>query len=80
MKYLIFSIAFLFIGCSSNIEVPKTVYIPVKCSITAPERPTSVARSDKDYVGLMQDVQNILVYTETLETKLRFCIEGEINE
>lgn len=80
MKYLIFSIVFLLVGCSSNIEVPKTVYIPVKCSITAPDRPTAVARSDKDYVGLMQDVQNILVYTETLETKLKFCIKGEINE
>lgn len=78
--FFIFCFVLIATGCSSTVEIPETVYVPTKCSITAPERPASVATGDTDYAGMIQDVQNILIYTETLENKLNFCIEGAINE
>lgn len=78
IKALFFSIIiFLLVGCSSTISIPEKVYIPIKCNVDIPTRPTQVSNNEKDYVGIVRDVQNILIYTETLESKLNFCVKGQ---
>lgn len=65
---LIFIAAFLLSAC-----VPKEriVHIPVKCDIEKPKRPTKVASE-------FQNIKNILIYTESLESALDFCVNGAI--
>ena len=57
-----------FIGCST-LNVPKEVYIPVKCKATIPARPT--------HTNYEEDIINILSYTEKLERIVKVCVEGE---
>lgn len=69
MKILLALIpAFLLSAC-----VPKEriVHIPVKCDIEKPKRPTKVASE-------FQNIKNILIYTESLESALDFCVNGTI--
>lgn len=69
MKILLALIAaFLLSAC-----VPKEriVHIPVKCDIEKPKRPTKVASE-------FQNIKNIFIYTESLESALDFCINGII--
>lgn len=77
--FFIFCSILIATGCS-DVTIPEKVYIPVKCNIKAPERPLPVATSDTDYKGMIEDVKNIYIYTETLESSLNFCIEGNKND
>lgn len=73
MKYLIILALLAFVGCAD----PEIQYVekmvPVKCEIEMPQEP--------QYSGdIMQDLPNILIYTEVLESDLQFCITGESNK
>lgn len=70
MKFLYIFIALMFIGCGEKvIEVPKEVYVPVKCKV---ERPTP----PYDTGDPVLNNTNILIYTEVLKTDLDFCVDG----
>ncbi|WP_104747752.1 hypothetical protein [Helicobacter cetorum] len=51
-------------------RVYKPVYIPTKCEIEMPTRP---ALSSTE---ISENMKALLVYTETLEKDLQFCIKG----
>lgn len=63
---IIISLIFLFTGCFRT----KYVYIPQKCEIEPPQKPTRTLNTP-------QDVLNILKYSEILEKDLNFCIYGK---
>lgn len=65
---LIFITAFLLSACMPKERI---VHIPIKCDIEKPKRPTKVASE-------FQNIKNILIYTESLESALDFCINGSI--
>lgn len=70
LKISIFIFLFiLFTGCSKNISTPNEVYIPVKCKITLPERPIQSS-------SYLEDILNILAYTEKLEKVIERCVEN----
>ena len=54
-------------GCSQKV-VYKEVKIPIKCDITMPEKP----KLTQD--NFLEDLSKVLIYTETLEKDLLFCI------
>lgn len=60
-----------FTGCSSVTPtiVTKEVFVPVKCEIRVPNRPTKVGSTSKN-------VSNILEYTEKLETIVQACVKN----
>lgn len=67
-------ILILFISCAPIVETKiEQVMVPVKCELTMPSRPIS-SRNDPAYL------KEILIYTETLEKDLMFCISGQINQ
>lgn len=51
-----------FISCSKS----EYIYIPVKCSITPPERPTKT----KDFI---KDFEAVIIYSLMLERALKIC-------
>lgn len=65
---LLVSITILSTGCTRVVKEP--VYIPQKCAIDMPIRPTP-------HTDTAINVRNVLIYTEQLERDLRFCIRGE---
>lgn len=65
---LIFIAAFLLSACAPKERI---IHIPVKCDIEKPKRPTKVASE-------FQNIKNILIYTESLESALDFCVNGVI--
>lgn len=69
MRILAVLIAFLFIGCTEVIEVPKEVYVPVKCKVKQPAPPT-------DTGDIVLNNSHILIYTEVLKSDLDFCVDG----
>lgn len=70
-------IAICSISCSSVIEVPKEVDIPVKCKIDKTPSPINKAQDENDYAGIKLNNDNILIYTEVLEKDIKFCREGD---
>lgn len=69
MKVVLLTLAtLLLVGCSTKEPV---AYMPVRCDIHMPNKPT---RTHDTFT----DIQNILVYTESLEQALLFCIYGEV--
>lgn len=69
-------IANLCIGCSSVVEVPKEVYIPIKCKIEKTIPPTNKAIDENDFEGIKANNEAILIYTEVIEEDIEFCREG----
>lgn len=51
-------------GCSA-----KVVYVPVKCGIIQRTKPVKTP-------NIVENIKNILIYTELLEKDLDFCING----
>ncbi|AFI03323.1 hypothetical protein [Helicobacter cetorum] len=58
------------LALSGCYRVYKPVYIPTKCEIEMPKRP-ELAHTEID-----KNLEALLVYTETLEKDLEFCIKG----
>lgn len=72
---IFFFIALILFGCSAKEQVVykqniKEIYIPVKCEIKAPVKPTSTNDVIKDNI-------NIITYTMELEQALKACIREE---
>ena len=71
MKYLlsifIIIIHIVMIGCSQKV-VYKEVKVPITCDIDMPEKP----KLTQD--NFLEDLSKVLIYTETLEKDLLFCI------
>lgn len=72
-------IASLNIGCSGVIGSYKEVYMPVKCKIDKTIPPTNKAINEKDYKGIKDNNDAILIYTEVIEEDINFCINGKTN-
>lgn len=70
-------IAICSISCSNVIEVPKEVYIPVKCKIDKTHSPINKAQDENDYEGIRLNNDAILIYTEIIEKDIEFCREGD---
>lgn len=69
----------LFTGCSTaEIKVPEKQYIPVKCQINKPNKPSNYAKDKSDYEGILLNAKSMAIYTELLEKDLNFCVEGVI--
>lgn len=60
----------LLVGCAQ--KHLNAVYIPTKCQIAMPSPPYP-----KQNDTLAQKYREVLIYTESLEYALRFCIEGK---
>lgn len=60
-------------GCTSTIEVPKEVKVPVKCQVTKTTPPI-------DTGDVELNNKHILIYTEILKRDLDFCTDGIIKE
>lgn len=73
---IVLIIAIYSIGCSSIVEVPKEVYIPIKCKIDKTPSPTNKAQDENDYEGIKLNNEAILIYTEIIEKDIKFCREG----
>lgn len=58
-------------GCAKKQVVYKDVYVPVKCNIEIPKRPTLTGE-------LVNDYKNALQHSELLESDLIFCVKGDI--
>lgn len=71
-------IANLCIGCSSVVEIPKEVYMPVLCKVEKTIPPTNKAIDENDYEGIKANNDAILVYIEVIEEDIEFCRKGEI--
>lgn len=56
-------------GCSQKV-IYKEVKIPIKCDITMPQKPQLTKEN------FLEDLSKVLIYTETLEKDLKFCIGG----
>lgn len=74
MKYIVaIAIGLALCACAD----PEIQYVeklvPVKCDIEMPKEPQQTG-------DIMQDIPNILIYTEVLESDLQFCISGESNK
>lgn len=69
---IIFSAAILS-GCASNV-VYERVNIPTKCDIDMPSRPDF---TNQTFIPTM--LKDLLIYTEALESALKFCITNETN-
>ena len=71
MKYIlsifIIIIHIVMIGCSQKV-VYKEIKIPIQCDITMPQKP----KLTQD--NFLEDLSKVLIYTETLEKDLKFCI------
>ena len=65
---LLLALSLFATGCTRVVKEP--VYIPQKCAIDMPIRPTP-------HTDTAINVRNVLIYTEQLERDLRFCIRGE---
>ena len=65
---LLLALSLFATGCTRVVKEP--VYIPQKCAIDMPLRPTP-------HTDTAINVRNVLIYTEQLERDLRFCIRGE---
>lgn len=75
MKYITFSLVFLTIflsACSQPTVVFKEVKVPVKCDVPSRHRPVM---NNKDSVTYLREV---LIYTEGIESDLKFCKENNI--
>lgn len=57
-------------GCASKNVVYEKVYIPTKCDI---EMPTKPDLTNETFIP--NKIKNMLIYTESLESALRFCIK-----
>lgn len=49
----------------------KEVKIPIKCDIAITKRPALSLNEN-----FLQDLANLLIYVETLERDLNFCVNG----
>lgn len=58
-------------ACAPRIVYQK-VYIPTKCQITPTKRPS------KD-LGVLEYLQELLIYTEQLELDLQHCIDNSVS-
>ncbi|WP_104760556.1 hypothetical protein [Helicobacter cetorum] len=58
------------LALSGCYRVYKPVYIPTKCEIEMPKRP------ELTHTEIDKNLEALLVYTETLEKDLQFCIKG----
>lgn len=67
---MIFIIVFFVIGCSEKV-VYKEVKTPIKCDIAITKRPALSLNEN-----FLQDLANLLIYVETLERDLNFCVNG----
>ncbi|AFI05670.1 hypothetical protein [Helicobacter cetorum] len=65
--FLALAILFILSGCY---RVYKPIYIPTKCEIEMPTRPTLSSTE------ISENMKALLIYTETLEKDLQFCIKG----
>lgn len=65
------ALAFMFIGCATEVQVPEKVYVPTRCQIEMPTPPTNTGDP-------VTNTTNLLIYTELLETNLEFCVNGTI--
>lgn len=63
-------------GCSTEVRIPEKQYIPVKCKVDKVLPPVSKATDATDFKGIYENVINIQIYTESLESDLDFCIGG----
>ncbi|CRF43302.1 hypothetical protein HAL013_15320 [Helicobacter ailurogastricus] len=58
-------------ACAPRVVYQK-VYIPTKCQITPTKRPS------KD-LGVLEYLQELLIYTEQLELDLQHCIDNSVS-
>lgn len=65
-----FFILILFNACSQKVMY-KEVKIPIKCDIAITKRPALSLNEN-----FLQDLANLLIYVETLERDLNFCVNG----
>lgn len=75
MKYLLFLIPFLFVGCAAptssvSKDVPVYVYIPVACKEPIPEKPEIGENNTITFI-------NVVEYTKKLESVLNICKQDE---
>lgn len=56
------------VGCATKTEI-KYVYVPTKCEVDMPPRPTT-SKYDAFYL------KEVLIYTEKLENIIEFCRNG----
>lgn len=70
------SLSILCIGCTNVVEVPKEVYVPVKCKIEKTNPPINKAKDENDFEGIRLNNEAILIYTEIIEEDINFCVEG----
>ena len=68
----IFIISFIIVGCSTKVEY-RDIYIPTKCDVDMPNKPTY----QNDQVSFARD---LVIYSLSLECKLHFCKTGEIKK
>lgn len=74
MKFSLFIlISSFFVGCAPY-SVPKVqikeVYIPSKCEIDMPQKPSKSAEISKT-------MRDLMIYIEEMENALNFCVKGE---
>lgn len=67
VRAIILSFSILLIGCSSRV-VYQDVYIPTKCTIKKEPRP-------KYEDDVEKNIENILIYNDTIAEQLKFCSE-----
>lgn len=67
--FCIFCIA-TFKGCADKRVVCRETYIPIKCDVEIPTRPSLSG-------DLVSDYSKALQHSETLEKDLEFCVKGK---
>lgn len=67
--FCIFYIA-TFKGCADKRVVYRETYIPIKCDVEIPTRPSLSG-------NLVSDYSKALQHSETLEKDLEFCVKGK---
>lgn len=80
MKYILIIFSVILIGCSNTIEIPKEVYIPVKCKVTKTTKPTLTNQLDElNFKKIYEDNTSIMIYSEIISNDLNYCL-GENND
>lgn len=70
---LVFTAVLAITACAEPAVVYREVKVPVQCQIDKQNRPA--------YTGsLMEDFQNMLIYSEIIERDLDFCRTGKYEE
>ncbi len=68
MRAIVVVLGVFFLGCTPRV-VYKEVYVPTKCTINKPARPS------KD-LEVLEYLRELLAYTEELEKDLEFCTKS----